>query len=289
MTRMQLAAVEPETPAAFTNYVTAFREEATLLGALRRGELTLHYQPVASVWDGRVRMVEALLRWRHPARGLLTPDLFLPAVELTDAMREITAFVLGTAIRQAAEWSGPDAVEGVAVNLSATDLLDYQLPRRIGELLKAHGVAAHRLTIEITESAFISDPGRATVVLHALRAQGIRIALDDFGTGYSSLTHLQRLPVDAVKIDRCFVAAMADDDRSEAIVRSTIDLAHALGLTVVAEGVEHRAQWRRLEAARCDSAQGWFLARPLEAEDLKNQLLDIETRARSASILRSAR
>jgi diguanylate cyclase len=251
--------------------------------ALTNDELTLHYQPVADLGTGKVLGVEALVRWRHPDRGLLAPGAFLPAIEHTELMRELSRRVLAIAICQAGAWFRLELPWRVSANLSATDLLDRSLVDDVGSLLRRYGTPARRLTLEVTESVLMTDPARAMQVLGDLRALGVQLALDDFGTGWSSLTHLQRMPVHEIKIDRSFVAAMATEANSAAIVSSTVDLAHALGLRVVAEGIEDEATWRRLRAVGCDAAQGYHLSRPLPAGEFENSASEIGERSRLAA------
>jgi diguanylate cyclase (GGDEF)-like protein len=263
------------------------RDRLALAGEVRRAlsqdELALHYQPVAELRSGALVGVEALVRWRHPERGLLAPGAFLPAIEHTEVMREVSHRVLAMAICQAGAWFRQDRPWRVAVNLSATDLLDRALVDDVSALLRRYGTPARRVTLEVTESVLMTDPARAMEVLGELRGLGVHLALDDFGTGWSSLTHLQRMPVDEIKIDRSFVAAMATDASSAAIVSSTVDLAHALGLRVVAEGIEDEATWIRLRAVGCDAAQGYYLAKPLAPGDLEAQIEPITVRSRAAS------
>jgi diguanylate cyclase (GGDEF)-like protein len=249
------------------------RERLELAGEMRRAlaedELALYYQPTADLGTGELLGVEALVRWRHPKRGLLTPADFLPAIEHTALMRELSRRVLAMAICQGGAWFRLDRQWRVAVNLSATDLLDRSLVDDVAALLRRYGTPARRITLEVTESVLMTDPVRAMEVLGKLRGLGLSVALDDFGTGWSSLTHLQRMPVDEIKIDRSFVAAMATEASSAAIVSSTVDLAHALGLRVVAEGIEDGATWARLRAVGCDAAQGYHLSRPLPPGELE--------------------
>jgi diguanylate cyclase (GGDEF)-like protein len=252
-------------------------------GALARDQLALHYQPAADLATGELVGVEGLVRWRHPTRGLLAPAAFLPAIEHTDLMRGLSHRVLAMAICQAAAWHRDLQPWRVSVNLSATDLLDRSLVDDVAGLLRRHRTPADRLTLEVTESILMTDPARAMEVLAALRGLGLRIALDDFGTGFSSLTHLRRMPVDEIKIDRSFVAAMATEARAAAIVASTVDLAHALGLRVVAEGIEDEATWTRLRAVGCDAAQGYYLSKPLPPAELEAAAAQIAERSRRAS------
>ena len=265
------------------------RERLELAGEMRRAladdELALYYQPAAALATGELLGVEALVRWRHPERGLLAPGAFLPAIEHTALMRELSRRVLAMAICQAGAWFRLDRPWRVSVNLSATDLLDRSLVDDVAALLRRYGTPARRITLEVTESILMTDPIRAMEVLGELRGLGVSVALDDFGTGWSSLTHLQRMPVDEIKIDRSFVAAMATDASSAAIVSSTVDLAHALGLRVVAEGIEDEATWTRLRAVGCDAAQGYHLSRPLPPGELEASIDQIGERSRAATQL----
>ena len=236
--------------------------------AIDRDELVLHYQPKLDLRRGTVTGVEALVRWQHPTRGLLYPDAFLPLAEHSGLMRRLTLTVLQIALQQAGAWRRQGHELSVAVNLSASDLLDVRLPAQVELLLESLDLPAHVLELEITETVLVADPARAHQVLHALRGLGVRIAVDDYGTGYSSLSYLQDLPVDDLKLDRSFVMRSGDDPRSAAIVTSTIGLAHALDLRIVAEGVENAAILDRLTAAGCDMAQGYHLARPQPAGQL---------------------
>jgi len=251
--------------------------------ALANDELALNYQPVADLATGRLLGVEALVRWRHPERGLLAPGAFLPAIEHTELMRELSRRVLAMAICQAGAWFRLERPWRVAANLSATDLLDRSLVDDVSALLRRYGTPAGRVTLEVTESVLMTDPARAMKVLAELRGLGVQLALDDFGTGWSSLTHLQRMPVHEIKIDRSFVAAMATEANSAAIVSSTVDLAHALGLRVVAEGIEDEATWRRLRAVGCDAAQGYHLSRPIPAAEFETTADEIAERSRTAA------
>ena len=247
-------------------------ERLSLVGALRRAiaedELTLHYQPKVACRSGEVVGVEALVRWMHPRHGLIAPDKFIPLAEQTGLIRPLSRWVLKTAIRQTRAWHDQGLELSVAVNLSAHDLLDADLPRWLAEQLEHWNVSGHWLKLELTESALMSDPTLALDVLSALCKLGARIAIDDFGTGYSSLGYLKRLPAHEIKIDRTFVADMVADERDHAIVRSTIDLGHNLGLAAVAEGVEDQQTLELLDGMGCDLAQGFFLSRPMPAADV---------------------
>ncbi|MDA0169258.1 bifunctional diguanylate cyclase/phosphodiesterase [Solirubrobacter taibaiensis] len=238
------------------------RDQLALGEDLRRGiaagELEVFYQPQADIRQRRIVGVEALVRWRHPTRGLLFPDAFLTLAEDLGLMRELTRHVLHTAVRQAAVWD-----VSVAVNLSLTDLLDPDLPTAVRAALDEAGLPAHRLVLEITENVAMADPERILAILGRLRALGCQLALDDFGTGLSSLARLRRLPVQELKIDRSFVMEL-----DVAIVRLTIELGHALGIRVVAEGVETQEALELLEELGCDVAQGYHFSRPVAAAEL---------------------
>jgi diguanylate cyclase (GGDEF)-like protein len=241
---------------------------AALRGAIERGELVLAYQPKAELSTGRIVGVEALARWEHPELGVVDPVEFVPIAEQTGLIIALTSAVLDTALERVATWRSLGHELSIAVNLSARSFLDARLADEIPQMLAARDVPPHCLELEITESMLMHDPQRARETLERLAAIGVGLAVDDFGTGYSSLAHLKRLPVDTIKIDKSFVLEMADDDADEAIVRSTIELAHNLGLRVVAEGVESADAWIRLAAMGCDLAQGFHLARPLPASAL---------------------
>jgi predicted signal transduction protein with EAL and GGDEF domain len=241
---------------------------AELRRALDEHELVLYYQPKARLADGAIAGVEALVRWNHPRRGLLAPAEFIPVAEHTGLIKEVTLYVLRQALQQLRLWEAEGLELTVAVNLSARDLLDFDLPQVIGKLLADNGVPATGLELEITETVLLSDPMRARAILSRLSAMGVKLAIDDFGTGYSSLAYLKRLPVSEIKIDRSFVTNMNTDRSDAAIVRSTIDLGRNLGLTVVAEGVETEADWAQLKALNCTFAQGYHLSRPIPAGEI---------------------
>jgi EAL domain-containing protein (putative c-di-GMP-specific phosphodiesterase class I) len=250
--------------------------QLSMVGELRRAiereELVLHYQPKAALGNGSVTHVEALVRWQRPEHGMVPPNEFIPLAEHTGLIKQLSAYVLDASLRQLRAWLDAGLDLGVAVNLSARNLLEADLPDQISGLLVARRVPAERLILEITESTIMADPQRALGVLTRLSEMGIRLSVDDFGVGYSSLSYLKRLPVDEIKIDRSFVAQMADDEDDAFIVRSTIDLGRNLGLSVVAEGVETEAVWNELSELGCDYAQGWFLGRPMPAADLGDWL-----------------
>jgi diguanylate cyclase (GGDEF)-like protein len=251
---------------------------AELRSAIERDELILHYQPKVSLQTGELLGVEALVRWQHPTRGLLYPDDFIPLAERTGAVADLTRWVVDRALAECRELELP-----VAVNLAAANIVDVTLPAAIGAALERHGVPAERLVCEISEHTVMADPVRATAVLAGLRELGVGLSLDDFGTGHSSLSYLKRLPLDEVKIDRSFVAGMAEDENDAVIVRSTIDLARNLGLRVVAEGVETAEIMDTLAELRCDVAQGYFISRPAELQALKVSLRGPALKPRSSS------
>ncbi|MFQ1002202.1 putative bifunctional diguanylate cyclase/phosphodiesterase [Modestobacter sp. SSW1-42] len=232
---------------------------------MARGELVLHYQPQVAVRTGRTVGVEALVRWQHPARGLLPPAEFLPAAELHGLMGQLTETVLAQSVAQAAAWHREGRDLRVSVNLSVSNLLDRALPGRVAGLLAAHGLPSSALVLEVTETVLMSDPESSLAVLDAIAALGIAVSIDDFGTGYASLSYLRQLPVSELKLDRSFTQDLLTDGRTDAIVSGTIDMAHRLGLRVVAEGVEHLTTLRRLEALGCDESQGYLHSRPVPA------------------------
>ncbi|HEX3833393.1 MAG TPA: EAL domain-containing protein [Solirubrobacteraceae bacterium] len=248
----------------------------TLVGELRRAiereELVLHYQPKAMLNNSSIRSVEALVRWQHPSRGLIFPDAFIPIAQETSLIGPLTLHVVAMALRQGRIWRDDGLDLTIAVNLSTRNLLDRELPHRLQELLKRANMPATSLELEVTESSMLANPKRAKVVLGELSALGIRLSIDDFGTGYSSLCYLRELPIDEIKIDRSFVMRMNEEHDDVAIVRSTIDLGRNLGLDVVAEGVETREIWDKLQELGCQTAQGYYLSRPVPAEVLTEWL-----------------
>jgi diguanylate cyclase (GGDEF)-like protein/PAS domain S-box-containing protein len=240
---------------------------ADLRRALERGELVVYYQLQADAATRQVRGLEALLRWQHPTHGLLGPDQFIPLAERTGLIRQLTLFVLDAALEQCGSWRRQGLDLSIAVNITGRDLLDLGFPDQVAALLTKWDVAPAALELEITENTILTNASRARDVLDRLSALGVRLAIDDFGKGHSSLEHLARLPIDVLKIDRSFVMYMAVDSNA-VIVRSTIDLAHNLGLQVVAEGVETEEAAAHLAALGCDKLQGFLLSRPVPAERL---------------------
>jgi diguanylate cyclase (GGDEF)-like protein/PAS domain S-box-containing protein len=251
-------------------------DRATVVAELRRGieqdQLTVHYQPVVNIASGQILGVEALVRWDHPTRGLIAPSQFVPLAEQSSLMGSLTRDVLEKALRQYRRWHEQGYALPVLVNISPRDLRDPSFVPTIEALHEAYRVSPTWLKLEITEGFVVDDPERAIVTLRRMRELGILIAIDDFGTGYSSLAYLGRLPVDAVKIDRSFVAAMRSDPKNAAIVRATIGLAHTLGFGTVAEGVEDDATLALVKEMGSDMAQGYGIARPMTAEALDEWL-----------------
>ncbi len=251
-------------------------ERLGLLGDLRRaidaGELVLHFQPKVTLPGSAVAGVEALVRWHHPERGMIPPASFIPLAERTPLIRPLTRYVLGAALEQCARWRADGRELAVAVNISARNLLDERFLDDVTELLARWQVPAACLELELTESAIMADPDRAQEILTRLAELGITLSIDDFGAGYTSLAHLKGLPEHALKIDRSFVAEMTTDHRDADIVRSIVELGHNLGLATVAEGIEDQATWDRLSDLGCDVGQGYFVSRPLPADQLERWL-----------------
>jgi diguanylate cyclase (GGDEF)-like protein len=247
-------------------------EQLRLLGQVRRalanGEFKLHYQPKVAMADRGVVAVEALVRWDHPEHGLLGPGRFIPLIEQTALIAPLTLGLIEQAIAQAVDWRREGVIVEVSVNLAARNLLDPELPARIGGLLSAHGLPPEQLVVEITESSAMADPDRAVSVLEELRRMGVGVSIDDFGTGNASIAYLANLPATEMKIDRSFVTGIAENLRSQAIVAAAIDLARSLGLSIVAEGIETESEYEFLAAAGCDIGQGFLFSRPLPVAEL---------------------
>ncbi|MDQ4131816.1 MAG: EAL domain-containing protein [Actinomycetota bacterium] len=247
--------------------------ERDLHRALDADQFELHYQPLVSLSTGQILRLEALLRWRHPERGLLLPGEFISVSEQTHLIVPIGRWVFEEACRQVVAWRERSTLSvPVDVNLAAHQLSRADLPQMVADILGETGALPEQIGVEITESAVLADVATSGATLGALHDQGIRVAVDDFGTGYSSLAYLQRLPVDELKVDRSFVEPIGRDARTGAIVSSLVSLAHAIGLEVVAEGVEHGAQLRALVDMNCDLAQGFYLARPAPPPDIADLL-----------------
>ncbi len=250
-----------------------------VLGELRcgigLGQLRVHYQPRVRLADGTLHGVEALVRWQHPDRGLLAPIHFIGVAEASGLVRELGAWVLEEAVTQAVAWNSHRAGRPpvlMAVNLSTRQLTDPTLAATVAAVLDRHGLDPALLTLEITETALMEDPDGANAVLAALKALGVELAVDDFGTGYASLTYLKRFPVDELKIDQSFVRGLGSDPGDRAIVASCVQLAHAVGIRAVAEGVETDTHRQQLLALDCDYAQGYYYSRPQPPNELGDWL-----------------
>jgi diguanylate cyclase (GGDEF)-like protein len=260
-------------------------EQLSLIGEMReamaREEFVVYYQPKLELRSGEIRGVEALLRWRHPSRGLVAPGSFIPFAEQTGFIREITPWVLERVVRQIARWRQRGLSLVVSANLSASDLLNPGLGAHIRTLLERHDVSAGTLCLEITESALMDEPTLALSHLIELAALGIKLSIDDYGVGQASLAYLKTLPVNELKIDRTFVTSVAGSPKNAAIVQSTIMLGHALGLTVVAEGAETPGDLSWLIENKCDVAQGYAVGRAMPAEDFPGWIAGFGSRLRA--------
>jgi EAL domain-containing protein (putative c-di-GMP-specific phosphodiesterase class I) len=245
--------------------------EHDLVNAVENGELRLHYQPQIDVPTGAISGVEALIRWQHPTHGLLSPAAFIAIAEDTGLIVPIGAWVIEEACRQHRRWQavlGPEGVPPISVNVSPTQLLRDDVAGRLERALAGARLDADQLHIEITEVVLLRESDRAITTLQAIETQGVTIAVDDFGTGYFSLSHLRQFPVHMIKIDQSFVRGIGASSEDEAIIDATIHLAHALGLSVVAEGVETEEQLNHLRRRDCDVVQGYFFAKPLPPDEL---------------------
>jgi diguanylate cyclase (GGDEF)-like protein len=229
----------------------------------RPGQIVVHYQPQADLATGRITGAEALVRWQHPVHGLIPPNVFIPLAERTGIIRPLTWCILRKALDQIQEWAANGLSMRVSVNISPRCLLEAGFADGVSRLLDESGVPMESLQLELTETAIMTDPERAMAVLRELAGHGTRLSIDDFGTGYSSLAYLKDLPVSEMKIDQTFITDMESDDGNFAIVRSCLELARNLDLSVVAEGVETREVWDHLTEMGCPTAQGYYLSRPL--------------------------
>jgi len=261
-----------------TEMDVAIQSQLSLEGEIRQGilrsEFEMHYQPLIRVADGAVVGTEALIRWRHPTRGLLTPGAFLPVIEDNSLIIVLSNWVLRTACTEACRWAKAGHPIRVAVNVSVYHVERGNLEASVDAALSESGLPQELLELEVTEGLFLPDKSSAVEVLRRLNARGIRVSIDDFGTGYSSLSYLRRLPVDRLKIDRSFVTGVADDLKDASMVRAIIGLAHDLGLGVIAEGVETAEQLAFLKAEGCDEVQGYLLSRPIPTVELDRFLAD---------------
>ena len=241
--------------------VTALRE------AVANGAIGLAYQPKVDVVTGAATGVEALARWTHPALGMIGPDEFIPLAEASGLMGPLTTSVMRQALYDCKAWQRRAPRVGVAVNVSADTVLDPAFVTEVAAVITSVGIAPELLTLELTEGVVVGDPELAVERMGELRALGVRLSVDDFGTGYSSLTYLKGLPVDEVKVDKTFVDGLSDDPADRAVVRAVVDIAHTLGLKVVAEGVEQEQQLTILRSLGVDEVQGYLQARPMTAPD----------------------
>lgn len=230
--------------------------------AIRNGQLELHYQPQLDLRTGKIVSVEALARWNHPKHGSIPPDTFILIAERTGQIKQFTEWVLATAIKQCAEWRKSFHSLSLAINLSARNLHDETLVKQISRLIRHWKIIPEQICLEITETAMMADPEHARSILEEMDRLGLRISIDDFGTGYSSLSYLKKLPVDEIKIDRSFVMNMGNSENDTSIIRATVGLAHDLGLSVVAEGVEDQKSQDQLQEMGCEIAQGYHICRP---------------------------
>jgi EAL domain-containing protein (putative c-di-GMP-specific phosphodiesterase class I) len=248
--------------------------------AIKNGEIEIHYHPIADARTGEISTAEALVRWNHPTRGTILPDRFIPLIEPTEMMWPLTLHIFDLVVRQARVWVDQGVWLRTAVNVSSADVIDPRLPDVLSTVLRTHRLSADWLEIEVTEGAVMNDPQEAMEVLGRITSQGLGvIAIDDFGTGYSSLARLHELPLDELKIDQSFVMRMARDG-DETVVRSIVELGHALGFRIIAEGVESEETWQRLVAVGVDYVQGYVMTRPLPAAELTAWLGEREPVAR---------
>jgi EAL domain-containing protein (putative c-di-GMP-specific phosphodiesterase class I)/CheY-like chemotaxis protein len=243
-----------------------------LAHALSSGQLILYYQPVIEIATRKVKGTEALIRWAHPTRGILPPVEFLDQIVTEGLMPTMTEHVLATAIQQAAKWHMQGESLTVSVNMTASGLLELDLPDRLAEQCKQHNVPPERLVLEVTETEAMRDVTRTMDVLLRMRIRNIGVSVDDFGTGHSSLRELQRMPFNEIKIDKSFVIDMANNKDCEVIVNSIVDLGHNLGLKVIAEGVEDERSWQMLADKKCDYAQGYYMAKPMPSSEISRWL-----------------
>jgi PAS domain S-box-containing protein/diguanylate cyclase (GGDEF)-like protein len=253
-------------------------EHLSLLGeinqAMETGELILYYQPKLTMQDGVTTGVEALVRWQHPDKGLISPDLFIPIIEDTNLIHSFTAWGLNEAMRHASEWRDRGLELAVSVNIAARSLMNPDIVNRIRDGLERWKLAPALLMLEITETGLMVDPTVAKRTLYQIHELGVGLSIDDFGTGYSSMAYLKDLPVDELKIDRTFIHHMLDNPKDANIVQATIHLAHSLGLIVVAEGIENETMVQQLAGFGCDKAQGYHLARPMPFQDVERWMTD---------------
>jgi EAL domain-containing protein (putative c-di-GMP-specific phosphodiesterase class I) len=246
--------------------------EADLSAALQEGQFFLLYQPIFDLASGEVVCVEALIRWRHPLRGVVVPERFIPVAEEGGLIVPIGRWVLEQACRQAAAWEADGKGIAVSVNVSAYQLDRPEFVEDVRRALQTAGIAPSSLTVEITETTLMRNMPAAVEQLEAIRALGVRVAIDDFGTGYASLSNLLRVPVDILKIDMSFVAALSAGGQSRKLLEAVLGVGQALSLAVVAEGIEEQSHMRALEDMGCEMAQGYFMAMPEQAQVIERLL-----------------
>jgi EAL domain-containing protein (putative c-di-GMP-specific phosphodiesterase class I) len=267
-----------------TQAVDRWELRADLRDALRRNEFFLVYQPIIDLADDRIIGAEALLRWRHPTRGLIPPDEFIGVAEQSGLIVEIGEWVLQTAMQEASTWHAPRPGEprpAISINVSAVQLRDSEIVTCVRTALEQSGLPADTVLLELTESTLMEDVERTRTVLEELKALGVRVAVDDFGTGYSSLAYLRQFPVDLLKIDQAFINDLGIHDQSTTLAQDIITIAKALNVGSIAEGIETEAQLNSLQAMQCTMGQGYHLGRPMTAEQFVNVLEEREMDSRS--------
>ncbi len=257
-------------------YLTQIRLINDLKQAIEQDHLVMYFQPKVDLHEKRVTQVEALIRWFHKELGFISPEEFIGLAEQSGLMPALTRWVLRTVLREAKAWKAQGVELAMAVNLSAYDLSHDDLPNYVNDLLTEFDLSSNELILEVTESAVMEDPEQALNVLHRFKSSGIKLAIDDYGTGYSSLSQLTSMPVDELKIDMSFVLKLDQNKDDQAIVRSTIEMGHNLGLTIVAEGVENRASWAILEEYGCDKLQGYYICKPQSSSDFVKWFKDYD-------------
>jgi EAL domain-containing protein (putative c-di-GMP-specific phosphodiesterase class I) len=262
--------------------------ESSLRQAIEGGELRVHYQPLFDIVTGRLTGAEALVRWQHPTRGLVPPMEFIPVAEETGQINDIGVFVLNEACAEAARWVSYDQPLTVSVNVAVGQLHDRGFVDSVRQALAAADLPASRLCLEVTESAMMRASGTETSAIEALRRMGVRLAIDDFGTGYSSLSYLHELPVDELKIDRSFISRIAPGNRDATLVEAIMGMAHALGLDVVAEGVETAEQLEFLADLGCQQAQGYLFSPAVPAGAFRTQVTRRSLQPTANAVLKSS-
>ncbi|OZA07252.1 MAG: hypothetical protein B7X97_09610 [Methylotenera sp. 17-45-7] len=243
-----------------------------LKNAIINNQLKLFIQPKIDIKTRQVSSAEALIRWAHPSKGMIYPDQFIPFAEQSGLIREISLWMIAEAARTQAIWLLNHINIPIAVNISARDLIDSDLANKITTILNTHNIKSNSITLEVTESSIMDDPQRAKLTLLSLANIDMKLSIDDFGTGYSSLSYLKELPVSELKIDKSFVMHMQQNENDRIIVNSTIELAHNMGLKVVAEGIENLDTWGLLDEMGCDYGQGYYMTKPIPVTDFNSWL-----------------